>query len=44
LKGREYEDAGEIVVIPGEFLFGEITNRFVVIYEEKKSESFNVVE
>jgi hypothetical protein len=29
LEGGEDEDAGEVVVVPGEFFFGEVTYWFV---------------
>jgi len=44
LERGEDEDAGEVVVVPGEFLFGEVAYYFVGIDKEEECESLNVVE
>ena len=44
LERGEDEDAGEVVVVPGEFFFGEIAYCFVGIDKEEECESLNVVE
>ena len=42
-RGKD-EDAGEIVVVPGEFFFGEVAYCFVGIDKQEESESLDIVE
>lgn len=44
LERGEDEDAGEVVVVPGEFFFGEVAYWFIGIDKQEESESLDVVE